>query len=628
MATRDIAPHKKSLHNQQKTDVRFRGHEVEWYFRDISNDPSEKELTQQDQFNNDEVALAEALVRETIQNSTDAGIPDAGPVRVRFALLEPTSKESCGFFSSLLNGLSPHLNACGILVPKGPPRFLVIEDFTTTGLLGAVDRKDDGQFCGFWRRFGRSNKKGSSGGRWGLGKLVFSSSSSIKTLIGLTRREDDPTTCLMGQAILKNHKIGSAENDSVGFWCHSNPVKGLPTTDQQTCDQFSRFTQLERANETGLSLVIPYVLPEIEAEHLVQATLKNYYFPILTGRLVVDVGGKVISADTFDQVSAEMGSEALTPSLLSFVRQLQSLRSSPASVVLPDTWQNEPLTGDFLGDEIAGKLRNQFKSGDMLHVRAPLSVTQRAEKNRTQKTHIDLFLRPSQAGERSQTLVVRGSITVPTEGKRAHLPDCHAALVADDPLISQLLGDAENPAHTQWNERAEKLRNNWVGGHAILRRARSALHELHSIVADRIERDDPLALLDFFSIPKEQPRDRAARGTTDRTDGLPPARPKPFRIERRAGGFTILPNPKMAPESLPLKIRLRCAYDTLNGNPFRRFSDYDFSFFKDKLKVERTNADFYPTDPNQADIEARSADFKIEILGFDLNRDLIVEAQS
>jgi hypothetical protein len=55
---------------------------VEWYFRDISDDPSEKELTQQDQFNNDEVVLAEALVRETIQNSTDASA-NGGQVRVR-----------------------------------------------------------------------------------------------------------------------------------------------------------------------------------------------------------------------------------------------------------------------------------------------------------------------------------------------------------------------------------------------------------------------------------------------------------------------------------------------------------------------------------------------------------------
>jgi hypothetical protein len=44
------------------------GQGMGWYFRDISDDPSD----QQDQFNNDEVALAEALVRETIQNSTDA----------------------------------------------------------------------------------------------------------------------------------------------------------------------------------------------------------------------------------------------------------------------------------------------------------------------------------------------------------------------------------------------------------------------------------------------------------------------------------------------------------------------------------------------------------------------------
>jgi hypothetical protein len=44
---------------------------------------------------------------------------------------------------------------------------MVIEDFETTGLKGAIDRKDDGQFCGFWRRFGRSNKKGSSGGDGG-----------------------------------------------------------------------------------------------------------------------------------------------------------------------------------------------------------------------------------------------------------------------------------------------------------------------------------------------------------------------------------------------------------------------------------------------------------------------------
>jgi hypothetical protein len=200
--------------------------------------------------------------------------------------------------------------------------------------------------------------------------------------------------------------------------------------------------------------------------------------------------------------------------------------------------------------------------------------------------------------------------------------------VADDPVISQLLGDAENPAHTQWNERAEKLRANWTGAHTVLRRVRAVLHEIHAVVADRIERDDPLALLDFFSIPKERGKRPGSERRIRWDKGSPPPRPKPFRIQRRSGGFTLLPNPKAQPGSFPLKIHVRCAYDVLNGNPFRRFSDDDFSFFTDRLKIEKHNADCWPTDPNQVDIEARSPDFRIEVTGFDVNRDLVVEAQS
>lgn len=421
---------------------------MRWFFRDITEDPSEKELTQQDQFNNDEVFLAEALVRETIQNSTDARLSDSSAVRVRFSLSEPTCTEGRALFANLLEGLKPHLNECEIPIPDVSQRFLAIEDFETSGLQGKIDHKDNGQFCGFWRRFGRSNKTGSSGGRWGLGKLVFSSSSSIRTLIGLTRRNDVPEVCLMGQAILKNHEILGREMDSVGFWCHPATKTGLPSTDPTFCEQFAAITGLERKQETGLSIVVPYVLPEIEPQHLITAILKNYYFPILTGQLVVSVNDVTINAETFDQVSEEIGSSAIGQSLLSFVRNLQSARRSPPALTLPGSWQTSPITGDLLGEQTVSSLREQYKSGELLYIRAPLTVRSKSDNERSQDTHIDLFLRASEPGERSQSLVVRGSITVPTEGKKAHLPDCHAALVAEEKIISQLLGDAENPAHT------------------------------------------------------------------------------------------------------------------------------------------------------------------------------------
>ena len=433
----------------------------------------------------------------------------------------------------------------------------------------------------------------------------------------------------MGQAILKNHIIGGVETDSVGFWCSEDATKkGLPSIDKMLCAEFSAAAGLTRKEEPGLSLVVPYVLPDIEPKHLISAALKNYYFPILTGSLVVVVDDTTIDAQTFDRVSAELGGESIPASVLAFVLHLQSLEKTAPNLTLPPVWQSAPITGDLLGADLTTALRDRYKAGEMLYIRAPLTVQLKEPDNRGSATYVDLFLKPTQAGERSQTLVVRGSITVPGEGKKAHLVDCHAALVAKHSLISQLLGDAENPAHTQWNERAEKLKANWSGSHLVLRRIRSVLHEIHALVADRIERDDPMALLDFFSIPKSKQHGSSPRGQSARPVDLPPARPKPFRIERRSGGFSIVPNANVKPDGFPLKIHLRCAYDVLNGNPLRRFSDEDFSFYSGKLKIEKQNADCWPTDPNGIDVEARTLDFKIDVVGFDPNRDLIVEAQS
>ncbi len=262
----------------------------------------------------------------------------------------------------------------------------------------------------------------------------------------------------------------------------------------------------------------------------------------------------------------------------------------------------------------------------MLAIRAPLVVQRRegGEIHRV-RTHIDLYMKLSSPAERCETLVVRGAITVPTEGKKGALADCQAVLIADDPSISQLLGDAENPAHTQWNERAEKLKQRWHGGGRVVRRVRGILHELHDIIAQSVEREDETALLDFFSIPKGRGRGQSSSAPAMMAELM--GKPKPFRIEKRAGGFSILPRSDSGERPESLKIHVRCAYDVLTGNPFKRFSDYDFSFFNGKLSIEKQNVDCWPTDPNAMDIETRAPDFKIDVLGFDPNRDLIIEAQ-
>ena len=600
---------------------------MEWYFRDISDDPSEKELTQQDQFNNDELALAEALLRETIQNSTDASA-NGSQVRVRFSLRTIPTPAGTSIIRQMVDGLAANLKASELVVPENrdSTRVLIVEDFGTTGLKGAVDVKDDGQFCGFWRRFGRSNKKEAQGGRWGLGKLVFPSASQVRTLAGLTRRAGDPTSWLMGQAILRNHEIGGVEKDSVGFWCDAKATrKGVPTNDASLCRAVSAEAGLVRSAEPGLSLIVPHVLPEIEPAHLMAAAVRNYYYPILTGRLVVQVDQVTIDSTSFEAVSKSLGGEMVPASMLAFVRELQDQRDTLPQVLLPPEWQAESISGALLGPGVIENLRSTFKSGRMLFLRAPVTVTPRGGGPKT--SHVDLFLKVAKPGERAQTLVVRGAITIPTEGKRAALTETHAALEARHETISRLLGDAENPAHTRWNERAERLRNNWQGGGMVLRRVRAALHELHAVVFDRLDREDADALIDFFSIPKPLREGKGAIVAPGPPSDLPQPAPRPFRIERKAGGFSILSNHAAPLQELPLKLHIRCAYDVLSGNPFRRFSEYDFSFFSPDIQFEKVNADCWPTDFNEFDLSARKPEFRVDVIGFDQHRDLVVVAE-
>jgi hypothetical protein len=206
------------------------------------------------------------------------------------------------------------------------------------------------------------------------------------------------------------------------------------------------------------------------------------------------------------------------------------------------------------------------------------------------------------------------------------LPETHAAVEARDTPISQLLGDAENPAHTQWNERAERLRNNWQGGGMVLRRVRAALHELHAIVFDRLDREDADAFVDFFSIPKPA-RGRKGEVTGSKPPDVPPTPTARFRVERKAGGFSIVSNPNVDLGAAPVKLHVKCAYDVLSGNPFRRFSEYDFSFFTDQIDFEKLHADCWATDFNEFDLVARKAEFRVDVVGFDQHRDLIVAAE-
>ena len=215
--------------------------DIKWRFRkmsraEINQDPMEREFFEDEPINT-------RLVRETIQNSLDAGFARTSshsdePVRVRFSLAGIHNPLPAQMAAKYFVGIAPHLDALneiddaiarraaqGDLTHDGLP-FIVIEDAGTVGLDGDWEQFDDNEnqpadnnhFYWFFRNIGRSGKGDSDNGSWGLGKWVFPDASHASTYIAVTRRRSDDETLLIGQSVLSKHTIDEQRYAPYGYF--------------------------------------------------------------------------------------------------------------------------------------------------------------------------------------------------------------------------------------------------------------------------------------------------------------------------------------------------------------------------------------------------------------------------
>lgn len=244
----------------------------QWRFRrmqpgEMNIDPIEAEFFSTEALG----SMADALVREAIQNSLDARRPGENlSMRISVALADaaldgPEKRD-------YTNGLAPHLNASRSGLTKPPPAdeplsYIAIEDFGTRGLQGDPALSEDEEidvenglrndFFFFWRNIGRSRKHASELGRWGLGKTVFQAASRINSFFALTRRANDERRLLMGQSVLKIHKLDGQRYYPYGYFgCFAEDF-AMPVEDEAWTERFCAHFGLARGHESGLSVVVP-----------------------------------------------------------------------------------------------------------------------------------------------------------------------------------------------------------------------------------------------------------------------------------------------------------------------------------------------------------------------------------
>ena len=609
---------------------------MKWYFSPQLPGQVETEVTQRDQFSNDEVQLSETIVRESIQNSLDAAIDDPSRIKVSFRWLDKSNGLDPVFFRQIFDEQLKHAKEAGLDIDSvdfNNPSVLVIEDFGTKGLTGSITEKDDDNFSDFWRRHGKSHKTGKSRGRWGLGKLVYSTTSQLGVFFGATRRAGDPCMHVMGQTVLNLRKVDGKEYPPHGFFAD---IEGegvfneipVPLKDSELVKKFTSQFSLERQEDTGLSVIIPFPNPDFSLGAMIGVAIVNYFYPIITQQLVLQFNGIEINNNNIRELATEYASESIRDidAIFDFIEESYSTRDDV--LVLKPSWADDAQLdeGDFEPADLE-VIREKFTNEQLVGLRLPISVK---KKNGTKlDTFFSVFIKRPKELSKGVDLYVRGGLTLPNEAKFRERKAL-GAMIAEDEVICSFLGDAENAAHTQWVASAEKLRKNYQSPQKTVKIIKNAIVQLYDMLAEVVDEVDEEALRSFFWInePEGAQAKKKQKKTPIKIPEPPAPRPKDFHISGTNDGFSIVTAKDADPERFPQVVKIEIAYDVATGNPFKKYNPLDFKLGKNSrinVALTKESANVLNSKENMIRLEVTSLPFKLNASGFDVNRDLKVK---
>lgn len=623
-----------------------------WHFNKVNPRFKNREATQGEFFTND--TELRGFIREAIQNSLDARRPRVKqPVRVRIFISGEKAALPADKAERYFSGGWDHFHAdgCGLREAPGADeacRFIAYEDTGTTGLTGDVSQYHEipgvrNPFYYFFRAEGQSNKTDGGRGRWGLGKFVFPRSSRIRSFFGVTVRHDDKKRVLVGQSILRSHHVGEKSFTPDG-WFGKKPDRNeasLPVTDQRFINKFAADFRLKRAYDPGLSLVVPYCDERWTASAVMEAIVQDYFYPILHNDLIVTVED-ADSKTVLDAQSLHAIAGKLRRDLQQMMRPLLDLTTwalkqpqENSLFLLPPS--EEPSGGNERHSklqQIVDQLRQAFHQDGRVAVRIPVSVQTKDGQSRA--SHFDAFIERAEGSLQKRPMFIRDGIVI-SDVRTRPTRDVNAIVSITDSPLTAFLGDAENPAHTEWSEESSHFKGKYQNGAATLRQIRNAVADLCQTLTESADDQDPVLLLDVFStrttngkagVPVNFPAmsSRSADSNLLRLKGLSsrPTTTRLFGVTSRKGGFRVASRPSGRMVCAPLDVFV--AYDRRGGSPLRKYVATDFQLNQDPIVIKSHNAIVQVLEPNHLVIYPQRNDFDVVVTGFDVNRDLFLKA--
>lgn len=227
---------------------------------------------------NDNLPEIDLLVREAIQNSSDASLREPGDsfgVSFNYRTFSPKK------FNDLLSDVDGILNE---RFPQTEADYLEIRDHKTSGLTGSVkytevgeSLEDHGNYFKLVFDTGKEqvySDDGMAGGSWGYGKSVYFRFGIGLVVFYSQIRLDDGYESRLIVSLIEHEKTPEAilnrvRRDAVGraWWGRKDPEDAmgiLPVTDLNEIKEILAVFGIEPfgENETGTSIIIPYINKE------------------------------------------------------------------------------------------------------------------------------------------------------------------------------------------------------------------------------------------------------------------------------------------------------------------------------------------------------------------------------
>lgn len=622
-----------------------------WSFKEATPGDRARESQVEKFFSSDAVRnRANAVVREGIQNSLDAG-PDNGAIHIRISLGEWTSEEARDRLPVYEDGFVEHAAAEGVRMkiaglpgPEDRFRFMVFEDFGTSGLTGDPaewwpdEHGGSGPFFKYFRAEGMSGKADGARGRHGVGRLVFMFASRTRTMYGLTRRHgtDGPEELLMGTSVLRNHRVDGVPYLPDGwFGVEDSSVRGLtlPITDRGFIAQFKRDFMVTRNEQNGLSVVVPWLADDVTLDSTVRAVLAEYYYPILCGNLTVEIADAA-TVVCIDRQSLDLAVAAQPPD---FTSRFGPLLDLARAGLLDQKWMKLSLpesgaprwSKGVVSESDGEAIHEQLEQGERIFLRVPVMVREKNGPDRESEFRILLERDPAIA--ESYIQFVREGIIV-SDVRPRRTTGFRALVVIEKGALGEFLGDAENPSHTQWHK--DVLKEKYTFAPALLEYVVQCVPGLLAEVSQQQKKPDASLLLDLFALPADagikRPRTDILRpkpGVDTGKEKIQVERaPRRFSVNRRGSGFAVRRGDENAIP--PVVLSVRVAYDVRRGNPFTKYVPADFELSKDGVDFHTSGCEVTRFGPNWAVIRVIRHDFEFGISGFDVqHRDLHVDVR-